>query len=641
MEMIGKYAILGAMGQGGMGAIFKARHPTLQETVVVKKLTLQGKEMVERFRREAKIQMSLVHPGIVRVYDHFEDKGHHYIVMEYVDGITLEELIRKKVILGNVAAMVIYRELAKALAYAHRCGVIHRDIKPANVLISKKGEVKFLDFGVASLVGEDDGLTKPGMTIGTLSYLAPEIIENAQKADQRSDIYAASVLLYEMVTGKKPFVGGFSPETLQKVVKGQFAPPRSLNPGLKRVLEKIILKGMHKKAKRRTQRLEKVIDQLNPYLRRFKDQGEINQGIQDYVLGKEDLENKAAGPLWVLVRSGWAWGLLLVGLGLSGGTAYLAFERGLKYELIYPDRFGAFQLEVLAKKGPKDPEVIFRQAMILRQDGDKWQKVDRGPVYLTYRPDLDQPRFYWFQSDKIYLEPGIYRLLVELEQEQFQTTFLLASINEQIKQNNNTDGRILTFKGEEADQSLPAKILLNPVDLASDKELGQPLEMKIFHQGEWVDWTEFQARPEAGELIRSNRDYSFRLEAPAYYPQSLSFHLQPEQTKITLKVPLSAKPVPLLVETDLEGLELRLNNKTSYLEAGKAPKLVPIPTTGSLRTLLLGPGHYYLSLFYPKGWGRTLSTTQEIELQPGQEQRLKVTASPDGQGLQLTNQEIP
>ena len=207
MEMIGKYAILGSMGQGGMGAIFKARHPTLQETVVVKKLTLQGKEMVERFRREAKIQMSLVHPGIVRVYDHFEEKGQYYIVMEYVDGITLEELIRKKVALGNVAAMVIFREVAKALAYAHRSGVIHRDIKPANVLVSKKGEVKFLDFGVASLVGEDDGLTKPGMTIGTLSYLAPEIIENAQKADQRSDIYAASVLLYEMVTGQLPFLG--------------------------------------------------------------------------------------------------------------------------------------------------------------------------------------------------------------------------------------------------------------------------------------------------------------------------------------------------------------------------------------------------------------------------------------------------
>jgi len=640
MESIGKYKILGSIGQGGMGSIFKAQHPTLNVMVVVKKLTLASKDMVERFRREAKIQMQIVHPSIVQVYDHFEEKGAHYIVMEYVDGVTLEDLIKTKKVISNVAAMLIFSEISNALAYAHRAGVIHRDIKPANILISKEGALKFLDFGVASLINdEDDGLTKAGMTIGTISYIAPECIANAQLRDPRSDIYSAGVLLYEMVTGKKPFEGGFTPEMIQRVQKGKFTKPKKINPNLKGFLQRIILKMMHKKMKRRVGKLEKIIDKLSPYLRRFKDQAQINGAIKDYVEGKDDLESKATSPLGVLLRSGWLWSFLILMLGLGSAGAYLAFERGLKYEYIYPDQYGAFQLELRPKKGFKTADEVFYRVQVLRQQGKGWRKVENFAAKITHQPLLDQKQFWVLQSEKIYLEKGVYKVLLDLEEEQFQTTFFLTSLEGQKEFASSSSGRVLRFQGQTQTQSLPAQIKLQPLDLATGKPVTEGLETLIYHKGGWVDWAEFQTKEDAKDLIRSNKDYSFRVSGRHYYRQNINFRIQPQQTKITLKVPLLAKPVRLRVDTQLKNLRFLLDNKTSYLQAGKHPQVLPIPPVASSASLNLYPKDYYLTLVYDQGWGRSLTQTKEIHLKPAQGLRLSVDLADDGKSLHLTTQE--
>ncbi|MFW5843487.1 MAG: serine/threonine-protein kinase, partial [Spirochaetota bacterium] len=168
-----------------MGAVYTAQHPTLDRTVIIKKLTLRGNaDMRERFRREAQIMMDLRNDAIVDVYDHFREGSSYYIVLEYVDGVSLEELIHRERYLPSDVALLIVREACRALVYAHERGVIHRDIKPGNILISRSGEVKLVDFGIATIHGDDESnLTREGMTLGTPVYMAPEQFRNTRNVD--------------------------------------------------------------------------------------------------------------------------------------------------------------------------------------------------------------------------------------------------------------------------------------------------------------------------------------------------------------------------------------------------------------------------------------------------------------------------
>ncbi len=198
MEKVGKYLVIEKIASGGMGTVYKAKHPTLESFIILKQLNLKGIEgVVERFKREAKIMFNFRSENIVQVYDHFREGGSYYIVLEYIDGISLDKLIQLKRHLSNEAAVLILLEVCKGLKYAHDKGVIHRDIKPANILISKEGEVKLTDFGIAK--SEDDtetGLTQKGTTLGTPSYMAPEQIADSKNVDKRADIFSMGVLFY-------------------------------------------------------------------------------------------------------------------------------------------------------------------------------------------------------------------------------------------------------------------------------------------------------------------------------------------------------------------------------------------------------------------------------------------------------------
>ncbi|NQU66059.1 MAG: serine/threonine protein kinase, partial [SAR324 cluster bacterium] len=261
-----------------MGAVFKAEHPTLNRTVIIKKLTtVSSQDFVERFRREAKIMMDFRNEHIVQVYDHFKEGDTYFIVMEYVDGITLEELIQEKRFLSNQVAILIFSEICKALKYAHDQMVIHRDIKPANILISKEGIVKLVDFGVSTSLDNDneEGLTKVGMTIGTPSYLAPEQIANAKNRDKRTDIYSMGVMFYEMVVGKKPFQGGFTPETIALIEKGKYTLPRKINPKISPLIQKVIRKPIPHTVNKRFQDLGLILEKLTKPLKKFPAQEDI------------------------------------------------------------------------------------------------------------------------------------------------------------------------------------------------------------------------------------------------------------------------------------------------------------------------------------------------------------------------------
>ena len=150
-EYIGKYKIMGLIAKGGMGAVYKAVHPSLKRLVILKKLTIRNNATVrQRFKREARILLDMQSPYIVHLFDYFIEGSSHYIVEEYVEGLSLAQLLEKQVALGTELSLLIFHDACLALKFAHARGIVHRDIKPGNILISKRGEVKLADFGIAS-----------------------------------------------------------------------------------------------------------------------------------------------------------------------------------------------------------------------------------------------------------------------------------------------------------------------------------------------------------------------------------------------------------------------------------------------------------------------------------------------------------
>lgn len=243
-----RYELAGQIARGGMAEVYLARDLRLDRPVALKVLFPElsvDRNFVERFRREAQAAANLSHPNIVPVYDWGEADHTYFIVMEFIDGETLSDIIKAEAPLSADRAAGIGAAVAAALAFAHRYGVVHRDVKPGNVLITADGEVKVADFGIARAAGTDESLTQTGAVMGTATYFSPEQAQG-EGVDARSDIYSLGVVLYEMVTGNPPFSGNNPLAIAYKHVREQPPAPRSLNPAIPPDFEAIVLKAMAK-----------------------------------------------------------------------------------------------------------------------------------------------------------------------------------------------------------------------------------------------------------------------------------------------------------------------------------------------------------------------------------------------------------
>lgn len=256
------------LGQGGMGAVYLAIRESDAKEVVVKFLAQEqaaDPAWRGRFLREAEVMRRISHPNIVGIFDVEGEIKAPYIVMEFVDGSPLEDVIEDGPIEPKEAAR-IGRDIALALAHAHDAGVIHRDIKPANVLLSKTGEVKVLDFGLAKSVESDDGLSLPGQILGTPYYMAPEQWGD-HMVDSRCDVFSLGATLYHLVTGVVPFQGKSPQAISRKVMKGQFAPPRAMVPDMPADLELAIFRMMERDRRFRYRNATECAEALDQVLK--------------------------------------------------------------------------------------------------------------------------------------------------------------------------------------------------------------------------------------------------------------------------------------------------------------------------------------------------------------------------------------
>ena len=261
--IIGRFEIIRTLGKGAQGSVYLAHDSHLQREVAIKSIGAGAPpEKIRHLLQEARVVSRFSHPNIVILFDAIEHDGAHYLVLEYVDGVTLAELLTGEGRLDEPRALKIAIQIADGLAYAHAKQVIHRDIKPANIMIDRNGAARIMDFGIATSTGDAD----PAHTIhGTPCYMAPE--RHTQKsASETGDVFSLGMVLYEMLTGRAAVSGASVFEVMHKIANEPFAPPSQVNPEIDEQLDHLVLKALHKNNAERYASAAAIKQALEDYL---------------------------------------------------------------------------------------------------------------------------------------------------------------------------------------------------------------------------------------------------------------------------------------------------------------------------------------------------------------------------------------
>ena len=323
---IGRYTIVETLGQGGMGKVYLARDPLISRNVALKVISIrpdlseeEAGQYRERFLREAQAAGALIHPNIVAVHDIGQDaaSGSPYIVMEHVPGQDLKKVILSRAPLPAAEAVGIVAQIAAALDYAHKCGIVHRDVKPANVLITEQGRVKITDFGVARLPGSD--LTRSDQFVGSPGFMSPEQLKGSP-VDGRADLFSLGVIFFQLLTGKAPFEGESVSEVLYRISSQPSEPPSEAQADVSPDFDPILEKALAKDPADRYQTGQEMVGALRTVTREVD--GTFGPETTPGHTGESDgAEDGGAGPFvpspWFTLNSQWRLGALVAFLVLA------------------------------------------------------------------------------------------------------------------------------------------------------------------------------------------------------------------------------------------------------------------------------------------------------------------------------------
>ena len=264
----GRYQIVSELGRGSMGVVYRGFDPVIGRTVAIKTMLVEGlppsefEEYKQRFQREAQSAGVLTHPNIVTVYDFGEDAGVLFLAMEFLEGKSIQQLVEKHNVMPIETLLPMYEQICGALDHAHQHKIVHRDIKPANIMILDSGLVKVTDFGIAKVMSM--GMTQAGQILGTPNYMSPEQVKG-RSVDGRSDIFSLGVILYELVTGEKPFGGQNITTVIYKIINEDPIPPRQLDATIPLGLSYVIQKSLAKSPDERYQTCRELAEDLRNY----------------------------------------------------------------------------------------------------------------------------------------------------------------------------------------------------------------------------------------------------------------------------------------------------------------------------------------------------------------------------------------
>ncbi|MBF0610757.1 MAG: protein kinase [Magnetococcales bacterium] len=302
LEKLGKYQIRRVLGKGAMGVVYEGFDPGIERVVAIKtihKALLEGEggaELLARFKREAQAAGRLMHPNIVAIYEYGEDQGIPFIAMEFIKGKELKDLIKDKARFTTQQVTEVMTQILDAMQYVHSNGVVHRDMKPANIVILENGQVKVADFGIARV--ESSTMTQMGAVMGTPSYMSPEQFMG-QRVDARADLFSIGVILYELLTGEKPFPGQAVATIMQKVLNAPVEPPTSFNFDIPDSFNALVRKALAKRPSERFQSAKEFADALKLAAQGKYGEGEANAASAEGTMvvgGQSDADATAMIP---------------------------------------------------------------------------------------------------------------------------------------------------------------------------------------------------------------------------------------------------------------------------------------------------------------------------------------------------------
>ena len=508
-ELIGKYKISGKIAQGGMGVVYKAVHPSLKRDVVIKKMTMRTNSMAkERFKKEAQILLDMQSPYIVHLFDYFTEGPYRYMVEEFVDGLALDKLIKKQTVIEPTVALLILLDSCYALKFAHSKGIVHRDIKPGNILISRRAEVKLADFGIASDENEDSDKTQTGVTLGNPAYMPPEQFENSSAVDNRADIYALGVMLYEMVTGTKPYPSEFTQENIARIKRGKYIPPRKIDKTIPPVVCRLIKKMLKTKAKNRFQSVNPIIKIVKKYLKNY-DTHSIRVELAKMVISAKPHNVPAFQKkknLWKTVS------ISIVITGLCAAAGFYLWNQGFVHRYILRKFYTPVVLTMKIPEVASPASKISAQAVFFKYGTKIEQVKDSERVFIegsVSKNGVTSSRLGSKNKNYIikpvFLSPGIYRAKIVIGSCVWWKTFTVGSKEEIIEVDNFTK------------LTRPINSVMKAFDGTTGKDISSQTKFTVLYKDKWVALESVPA-----EKFNSNNVWKFKAECDGYEEEIFS-----------------------------------------------------------------------------------------------------------------------